>query len=161
MFLFSHRRLAAVVTLGKAFRLRKADRAMTRFGTVACLALLLPLAACSAAASPLPKVGVSMYSGRPDPAPFSLTREQAEAFSACLKAGTVKTTAPVPGELGFRFFSVTGLEPYAILVGVDGAWLDKAGIPTPIAVCPSGFSILRTAAGQALGQAEAGGIPEA
>lgn len=134
---------------------------MTRTGTALCLVLLLPLVACSTAAGPPPKVAISMYSGRPDPAPFSLTAEQAEALTACLKAGTVTTTAPVPTGLGFRYFSVTGLDPHSLLVGVEGAWLDGTGGPAPIAFCPSGFSILRTAAVKALGEAEAAPIPEA
>ncbi|HEX5336760.1 MAG TPA: hypothetical protein VFW55_12820 [Propionicimonas sp.] len=44
---------------------------------------------------------------------------------------------------------------------MDGAWLDKGGAPTPVAFCPEGFSILRTAAVAALGSAEAAAIPEA
>jgi hypothetical protein len=44
---------------------------------------------------------------------------------------------------------------------VDGAWLDKGGDPTPVALCPEGFSILREAAIGALGVDESASIPKA
>ena len=127
--------------------------------------LLVPLAACSPEPAPastyaLPRVGVAMYSGRPDPW-FTLTREQADALSACRSTGTAKPTSQPPDGLGFRYFHVSGLEAAPLLVGVDGAWLDQHGTPTPVALCAGGFSILRTAAIRALGSDEAAGIPKA
>jgi hypothetical protein len=108
----------------------------------------------------LPKVQVVMFSGRPDPS-FTLTREQSDALSGCLATGTEKPAGVLPEPLGFRFFDVTGLVSAPLLVGVEGAWLDKGGPPTPVALCPEGFSILRTAAVAALGSEEVGAIPEA
>jgi len=124
--------------------------------------MMLPLAACSspATAVPLPKVEVAMYSGRPDPS-FTLTREQADALSACRRTGTAVTAGTLPDGLGFRYFDVIGLDSAPLLVGVDGAWLDKGGAPTPVALCPEGFSILRKAAIGALGADESAGIPKA
>jgi hypothetical protein len=135
---------------------------MDRAGRACLLAvLLLPLTACSPApAVQLPKVEVAMYSGRPDPS-FTLTREQADALSACRGTGTALPSGTLPDGLGFRYFDVSGLEADPLLVGVDGAWLDKGGKPTPVALCPEGFSILRAAAVAALGSAEAAAIPEA
>jgi len=101
-----------------------------------------------------------MYSGRPDPS-FTLTREQADALSACRKTGGSLPAGTLPDGLGFRYFAVAGLEAAPLLVGVDGAWLDDGGPPTPVALCPEGFSILRKAAVSALGSAEAAAIPEA
>jgi hypothetical protein len=101
-----------------------------------------------------------MYSGRPNPS-FTLTREQADALSACVKSGGTPTAARFPDGLGFDFFDVIGLEAAPLLVGVEGAWLDKGGQPTPVALCQEGFSILRTAAVEALGSEEVGAIPEA
>jgi hypothetical protein len=145
---------------------------MNQSGSVACLlaVLVLPLAACSTApapapvpaspTAPLPKVEVAMYSGRPDPS-FTLTREQADALRACRGTGTAKPAGPIPDErLGFRFFDVIGLESAPLLVGVDGAWLDKGGEPTPVALCPDGFSILRDAAVKALPSDVSGALPE-
>jgi len=124
--------------------------------------MMLPLAACSspATAVPLPKVEVAMYSGRPDPS-FTLTREQADALSACRRTSTSVTAGTLPEGLGFRYFDVIGLDSAPLLVGVDGAWLDKGGAPTPVALCPEGFSILRKAAIGALGADESAGIPKA
>jgi len=146
---------------------------MNQAGSVACLltVVVLTLAACSATPAPLPvpaspaaglpKVEVTMYSGRPDPV-FTLTRAQADALSACRRTGTDIAAGTLPDErLGFRFFDVIGLEAAPLLVGVNGAWLDKGGEPTPVALCPEGFSILRTAAVTALGSDEARGIPTA
>jgi hypothetical protein len=123
--------------------------------------LLVSLAACSPApAGPLPKVSVAVFSGRPDPV-FTLTPEQADALRACRKTGTAKETGTLPEGLGFRFFAITGFEAAPLLVGVDGAWLDQGGQPTPVALCPEGFTILRKAAVEALGSEEAASIPEA
>ena len=136
---------------------------MSRAGAAALVAvMMLPLAACGspATAVPLPKVEVAMYSGRPDPS-FTLTREQADALSACRRTGTAVTAGTLPDGLGFRYFDVIGLDSAPLLVGVDGAWLDKGGAPTPVALCPEGFSILRKAAIGALGADESAGIPKA
>ena len=136
---------------------------MSRAGAAALVAvMMLPLAACGspATAVPLPKVEVAMYSGRPDPS-FTLTREQADALSACRRTGTSVTAGTLPEGLGFRYFDVIGLDSAPLLVGVDGAWLDKGGAPTPVALCPEGFSILRKAAIGALGADESAGIPKA
>jgi putative hemolysin len=136
---------------------------MTRGGTASLLAIMmLPLAACSspAPAVPLPTVQIVMYSGRPNPS-FTLTKEQADALDACLKTGGSLPKGTVPDGLGFSFFDVMGLAAAPLLVGVEGAWLDKGGPPTPVALCPEGFSILRTAAVAALGSEEVGAIPEA
>ena len=136
---------------------------MDRVGPARLLAvMMLPLAACSSpvAAVPLPTVQIVMYSGRPNPG-FTLTSEQADALSGCLKSGGSLPTGTVPDGLGFSFFDVIGLAAAPLLVGVEGAWLDKGGPPTPVALCPSGYSILRTAAVAALGSEEVGAIPEA
>jgi len=134
---------------------------MNQPGSVACVlaVVLLPLAACSPApAAPLPKVGVSMFSGRPDPS-FTLTREQADALSSCLKTGRALPHGRLPEGLGFRYFNVAGLEAAPLLVGLDGAWLDQGGEPTPVALCASGFSILRDAAVGALSSDVSAAIP--
>jgi hypothetical protein len=101
-----------------------------------------------------------MYSGRPDPF-FTLTREQADALGACLTTGGSLPAGTLPDGLGFRYFAVTGLETAPLLVGADGAWLDKGGPPTPVALCPEGFSLLRKAAVEALGSEQVGAIPKA
>jgi hypothetical protein len=135
---------------------------MTLGGTASLLAvMMLPLAACSSpVAVPLPTVQIVMYSGRPNPS-FTLTREQADALDACLKSGGSLPKGTVPDGLGFSFFDVIGLAAAPLLVGVDGAWLDRGGEPTPVALCPSGYSILRNAAVAALGSEQVGAIPEA
>ena len=136
---------------------------MTRGGTASLLAvMMLPFAACSSPgpAAPLPTVQIVMYSGRPNPS-FTLTREQADALDACLKTGGSLPKGAVPDGLGFSFFDVMGLATAPLLVGVEGAWLDGGGEPTPVELCPTGYSILRAAAVAALGSEEGGAIPEA
>jgi hypothetical protein len=128
-----------------------------------CLALL-PLPACTAVAtptptSPLPKVIVSMFSGRQDPS-FTLTREQADALTACLADGTAAATGSPPEGLGFRYFTVAGLRAHPLLLGVDGAWSDEGGRVTPVALCAAGFAILRSAATAALDADVAAAIPK-
>lgn len=101
-----------------------------------------------------------MFSGRPDPS-FTLTREQADALSACRRSGTGASAGALPdGRLGFRFFDVIGLETSPLLVGVDGAWLDQRGTLAPVALCPDGFAILRDAAVGALPGDVSGALPQ-